>query len=161
MKKVILLNGEKVEVHLSDLTGHSVSFVYKGKEYSFEKVASDATSYCLKNGSLNHKVLFDGKNILVGGMDLSVENPRTSRTKGKSEVDAGMSAPMPGKILKVLVAPGQSVQKGESLLVMEAMKMEHAIKASYDGVLKKVYFSEGQLVEAGAALVDLEKSAES
>ncbi len=67
---------------------------------------------------------------------------------------------MPGKILKILVNPGQSVQKGDSLLVMEAMKMEHAIKASYDGILKKMYFSEGQLVEAGAALVDLEKAME-
>lgn len=160
MKKMIVLNGEKVEVFLKDLGTSSVSFNYKGKDYHFEKVASDKTSYSLKNDSHNCKVVFDGKNALVNGMEISIADPSTSRTKGKSDVDAGMSAPMPGKILKILVSPGQKVEKGESLLVMEAMKMEHAIKASYDGVLKKMYFNEGQLVEAGAALVELEKVVE-
>jgi len=63
---------------------------------------------------------------------------------------------MPGRIVRILVAPGDAVTKGQPLLVVEAMKMENEIKAPRDGVLKRVAVEEGQLVEAKAVLVELE-----
>lgn len=70
----------------------------------------------------------------------------------------GLSAPMNGTIVTLLVDAGQSVEKGAPLLIMEAMKMEHTIKAPSDGSVKEFYFDAGQLVDGGAALLEFEDS---
>jgi 3-methylcrotonyl-CoA carboxylase alpha subunit len=62
---------------------------------------------------------------------------------------------MPGRVLAVLVEPGARVRRGEPLLVLEAMKMEHTIAAPADGVVREVYFQAGQQVEEGARLMSL------
>ncbi|MFW2541729.1 acetyl/propionyl/methylcrotonyl-CoA carboxylase subunit alpha [Primorskyibacter sp. 2E107] len=65
-------------------------------------------------------------------------------------------APMPGKVVAVLVEPGQAVQAGVRLAVLEAMKMEHTLTADLDGIVAEVLVSEGDQVEAGAPLIRLE-----
>jgi biotin carboxyl carrier protein len=65
-------------------------------------------------------------------------------------------APMPGMVLKVLVQPGQQVNKGTPLLVLEAMKMENNIKAESDGMVKSVEIKEGQSVEKNQVLIHFE-----
>ncbi len=67
--------------------------------------------------------------------------------------DADFAAPMNGTIVELLVEPGHSVKKGTSLLVMEAMKMEHAIKAPVDGKVDEFFFKPGDLVDGGATLL--------
>jgi 3-methylcrotonyl-CoA carboxylase alpha subunit len=62
---------------------------------------------------------------------------------------------MPGKILKILVTIGQDVVIGTPILVMEAMKMEHTIKASKSGKIEKIFFKEGDQVSGGVELVKL------
>ena len=77
---------------------------------------------------------------------------------GSSEaesVQGGMSAPMPGTILEILVKQGQRVREGQTLLVMEAMKMEHRIQAPKAGEVVSLNFSEGDRVDMGATLVEL------
>ena len=64
-------------------------------------------------------------------------------------------APMPGKVSAVLVEPGATVQRGQTLMVIEAMKMEHAIAAPSDGVVESVGFAPGALVEEGVELLKL------
>ena len=66
-----------------------------------------------------------------------------------------VNAPMPGKILGVKVAAGQTVKKGDVLVVLEAMKMENEIVAPQDGTVASVNTSVGEQVEAGAVLVTL------
>jgi len=67
-----------------------------------------------------------------------------------------IDAPMPGLVRKVQGRPGQRVRAHQVLVVLEAMKMEHAIEAPADGVISAVYCHEGQLVQAGARLIDLQ-----
>ena len=67
-----------------------------------------------------------------------------------------VNAPMPGNILKVNVAVGQSVKKGEVLVVLEAMKMENEIMAPCDGVVAGVHVNKGDSVDSGKALVSLQ-----
>ncbi|HLF69855.1 MAG TPA: biotin/lipoyl-containing protein, partial [Actinomycetota bacterium] len=67
-----------------------------------------------------------------------------------------LGAPMPGQILSVRVAAGDRVTKGQALVVMEAMKMEHTIRAPIDGVVAAVLCSEGEQVKRGKTLVDFE-----
>ena len=78
-----------------------------------------------------------------------------ARGAGASAADV-VEAPMPGLVRSVLTAPGRSVVAGERLAVLEAMKMEHALRAPRDGVVEAVLAAEGDQVEAGAPLIRFE-----
>jgi biotin carboxyl carrier protein len=69
---------------------------------------------------------------------------------------ARVVAPMPGKVVRVLVAPGQVVEPGMPLVVVEAMKMENELRATRAGRVVRVHARDGQAVEGGALLVELE-----
>jgi 3-methylcrotonyl-CoA carboxylase alpha subunit len=71
------------------------------------------------------------------------------------EGDGRVTAPMPGKIVKIAVEPGATVEEHALLIVLEAMKMEHRIEASFAGTVAAVLVKEGQIVSGGAALVEL------
>ena len=77
----------------------------------------------------------------------------------KVPADAGGSlrAPMPGVVLAILVEVGQRVQKGDALLKLEAMKMEHTIRTAADGVVETIYFAPGDTVAADTILVQLKE----
>jgi biotin carboxyl carrier protein len=64
---------------------------------------------------------------------------------------------MPGTVIRVLVRPGQRVEPREALLVLEAMKMETPVVSPYEAVVKAVHVAEGDRVEGGAVLVELEE----
>jgi len=68
----------------------------------------------------------------------------------------GLTAPMPGKIVALLAMPGQTVEKGAPLLILEAMKMEHTITAPKDGTVKNFRYAAGDQVSDGAELVEFE-----
>ncbi|MDH1265903.1 acetyl/propionyl/methylcrotonyl-CoA carboxylase subunit alpha [Pseudomonas sp. GD03944] len=68
----------------------------------------------------------------------------------------GLTAPMNGSIVRVLVEPGQAVEAGTALVVLEAMKMEHSIRAPEAGTVKALYCTEGEMVSEGTVLVELE-----
>ena len=74
------------------------------------------------------------------------------------QAHGGLTAPMNGSIVRVLVEAGQHVEAGAALVVLEAMKMEHSIRAPQAGVVKGLYCSEGEMVSEGAALVELEEA---
>jgi biotin carboxyl carrier protein len=155
---------------------------FNGVEYKFDWARKDDNEFTLESEGTSHKVQvvkrvndhvvlvnINGKNhLLMKSGDLISIGPKTiealdsrSRQKGaKSAGEEDMSSPMPGKILKVLVSEGDEVSAGQGLLVMEAMKMEHTIKAAFEGVVTKVHFKEGDLVGGGVDLVDLEKKGE-
>ena len=78
--------------------------------------------------------------------------------KGRAKArhrDHSTEAPMPGAVLKILVRPGDVVQRGAPLLILEAMKMEHQIIAPRDGTIAAVNCKEGELVQPGIELVTL------
>ena len=72
----------------------------------------------------------------------------------------GLTAPMNGTMVTLLTKEGTSVQKGDALLVMEAMKMEHTILAPSNGVVRAFYYQPGDLIEGGAELLDFTPDAE-
>ncbi len=67
-----------------------------------------------------------------------------------------VKAPMPGLVLDILVEPGQTVQKGDPLLLLEAMKMENVLKAAGEGVVKSVAVQKGAAVDKGQLLLEME-----
>lgn len=75
------------------------------------------------------------------------------------EVEGGLRAPMPGKVIALAVQPGTLVEKGAPLIVLEAMKMEHTISAPRKGVVKVFHFAPGDQVTDGVELLDFEAAA--
>ena len=80
---------------------------------------------------------------------------RSRRAAHGGEGTPSLEAPMPGRIAAVRVASGASVSKGDVLVVLEAMKMEHAVRAPKDGAVERVLVSEGQMVGLGDVLVEM------
>lgn len=84
-----------------------------------------------------------------------VTNMHEPGSNDSSLSEGSLSAPMPGTILDVMVKNGQRVREGQTLLVMEAMKMEHRIQAPRAGEVTAVYFQKGDRVDMGANLVEI------
>ncbi|MBN8614025.1 MAG: ATP-grasp domain-containing protein [Deltaproteobacteria bacterium] len=119
-------------------------------------LAGDAT-IDLGSHRVRARFVIDDDNVHVHVAPTSVSFtrvPRLPRPGGESAAD-GSVAPMPGKILRVLVAVGDQVETGATLLLMEAMKMEHAIKASHAGKVAEVRVAAGDQVDGGQLLIVL------
>lgn len=67
-----------------------------------------------------------------------------------------IKAPMPGKVIKLNVALGEDVRKNQTLLIVEAMKMENEIKAAIEGTIKKIHVTAGDLVDSEKSLIEIE-----
>jgi biotin carboxyl carrier protein len=67
-----------------------------------------------------------------------------------------VNAPMPGLVIDIMVTAGQTIKKGENLIILEAMKMENSIKMPNDGIIGKILVKKGQAVEKGAKLFEIE-----
>ncbi len=79
------------------------------------------------------------------------------RTAGKGGVGKAMvTSPMPGKVVKLLVAEGDDVRADQGVIVVEAMKMENELKSAVAGKVKEIFVKEGEVVESGAKLIFVE-----
>jgi 3-methylcrotonyl-CoA carboxylase alpha subunit len=112
---------------------------------------------------LRAAVARDGGRLFVAGLGRHVEVAALDllkRDPDEGVQSAGLAAPMSGKIVRVFVKPGDMVKKGDRLLVLEAMKMEHAMTASFDAVVTSLAAGEGEQVAEGQVLAVLEAASE-
>ena len=97
------------------------------------------------------------RHVFFGGRSWPLSLVDTLYVGGEGEeVQGGMRAPMPGKVIALAVEPGTTVEKGAPLIVLEAMKMEHTICAPRKGVVKAFHFAPGDQVTDGVELLDFE-----
>lgn len=121
-----------------------------GKAYHAELVSAnyDAKEFVIRVDGVEHHVrLNDHYDRLIQQMGLN-----TTASGRMNE----LKAPMPGLVLQVLVEPGQAVEKGDPLLILEAMKMENVIKATGNATVKNIPTVQGQAVEKGQLLMEME-----
>jgi biotin carboxyl carrier protein len=117
----------------------------------------DGKSYEVKQESVGTEA-----SVVVGPerFSVSVQDPRSFRSRrraGASEQGVKkITAPMPGKVVRILAAVGTTVESGQSVIVIEAMKMQNELKAPKNGVIKKINIAEGAAVEAGQSLAEVE-----
>jgi 3-methylcrotonyl-CoA carboxylase alpha subunit len=113
------------------------------------------------NGQLAGSVVRQGTRIDVFVMGkcetLFLKDALASGGQAEADHAGSLTAPMPGKIIAIEVQVGDKVKRGQALLVMEAMKMEHTIVAGGDGVVENIYFGVGEQVAEGAVLISLEQ----
>jgi acetyl/propionyl-CoA carboxylase alpha subunit len=167
MKKIVLINENEITIDLLEADAKKVHFIYDDVEYFFEKRGQVNQRMVLDHDGQSQSVLVskDNKikglmNIFTHGEEFQIELPSKGRAKKRGDEEGHMISPMPGKILKVLVIEGDEVVKGDPLVIMEAMKMEHTIKANCNGIIKKIFFKEDELIEGSTQLIEIEKELE-
>ncbi len=145
-----LLNGDFYSLDIEKLDAQTWHILKDNMSYYVQWIErnDEAKTYTLKvNGSL---IILEAKNefdILLEKMGMAnVGSAKVSKLK----------APMPGKVLDVLVTVGQEVVKGDGLVILEAMKMENVLKADDVGVVKSVNVSIGEAVEKNNVLIEFE-----
>ena len=104
----------------------------------------------------------DVVNVFMDGMVYRLKEHKAGAPKPmpQNEELGTLNSPISGKVVKVLVKNGDVVIKGQELLIIEAMKMEHKVKAPYAGMVKAVNFKVDDKVDIGQLLVDVEKAPE-
>ena len=151
---------------------HELSILEQQSEY---EVTVDEASYrvsaTLNDDALNviingHRLTVhcfqDGDNLTIfhEGEQFHCRQHRDTFSETEQAGDASLAAPMNGAVVAVLVEKGQEVTAGQTLVIMEAMKMEHSISAPTDGVVADIFFAEGDLVNEGSELIALDAADE-
>ncbi len=115
--------------------------------------------YLVDDGERRWRVAVAGEGdtqwVFVDGQVETIEAPKPGRRRARS-TDPGVMSPMPATVVAIHVAPGQTVAEGETLIVLEAMKMELPIRAPRAGVVKTVACAKGDLVQPGVNLLEFE-----
>jgi 3-methylcrotonyl-CoA carboxylase alpha subunit len=158
--------GRTHELRLESRPGRHDAFRVHGSRHHLDAEIDDVgegrVHLHVKGVAGDALVLADGERLYVGfgdhGWDFRVE-PLYRDEAGNGQQDAHPAAPMPGTIVAVYVAPGDRVDAGAPLLVMEGMKMEFTLRAQAAGVIERVLCSPGQSVDAESVLVDLRPDA--
>ena len=120
----------------------------------------DGTTMCLPD-DLPHgwRVIPGGRvlHVISGGIQYRLEQIMAADvSESRSGGVGSLNAPMPGKVVRVSVSQGERVSRGQTLVVLEAMKMEHTITAPADGVVSEVFHADGDQVTEGAELLRLD-----
>ena len=122
---------------------------------------AQSVALLMGNGQLAGTVVRQGSRIDVFVMGkcetLFLKDALASAGQAEADHAGSLTAPMPGKIIAIEVQAGDKVKRGQALLVMEAMKMEHTIVAGVDGIVENIHFGVGEQVAEGAVLISLEQ----
>ena len=140
-----VLNGREFPMDAVSIREGVLSILVHGKSYEVKQENTATES-----------------SIVVGHQRFSavVRDPRSFRSRRR--VDSGtegvkkITAPMPGKVVRILASAGTAVEAGQGVLVIEAMKMQNELKSPKKGTVKKLNVAEGAAVEAGQALAEVE-----
>ncbi|GAB3917940.1 biotin/lipoyl-containing protein [Mucilaginibacter boryungensis] len=146
-KGALMVNGEPANADIKQLSPLSYHVIHNMASYNVEVISLDAvakTAEIKVNGNTYAVSAKDQFDLLLDQLGMS--NKDTSKI---SEI----KAPMPGLVLKVFVAEGDVVQKGDNLFILEAMKMENIIKAPADVTIKTSKIKAGDKVEKGQVLM--------
>lgn len=122
-----------------------ISFLFKDSSYLIDVVGSDTDFNVYSRGTWRTIKIFNDETLLHQAL-------KSGGMGGGDSVTSGM----PGKIVKIMVEPGQVVKAEQPLLIMEAMKMENEIRATSDTKIKTVHVKPGDNVESGALLISFE-----
>lgn len=140
--KVIINDKQEYKISDVEVESNLISFKADDKLYNI---------YCFSDKDKTY-LSIDGENYI-----LEFEKGKTSKAKtGKQQKGNSVSSPMPGLIVEIPVSVGDKVKSGETLAIVEAMKMQNELPSPRDGIVKKINGKEGEQVDALQVIVALE-----
>jgi biotin carboxyl carrier protein len=136
----VTLDGARLGVDLAETGEHFASLIVGGLSYEVG----------LERQAGGYRIHLRDDEVTVALAEASGDG---SRPTPRADGPARLTAPMPGRVVRVLAAEGEDVESGQGLVVIEAMKMENELKAPRRGRVHEIAVREGQAVETGALLV--------
>ena len=133
--------------------------ILAGRKIPFQVSSSGGRLETIRVGdhSFPVRVAREGGRVFVWCAGRTFEFGKAGGRAGRPRDAAGsLAAPMPGRVRRILADEGSRVSAGDVVVILEAMKMEHAIRAPGAGTVTKVFHSEGELVEAGTLLAEIQ-----
>lgn len=156
----IEIDASRTQAQVRAESGSETTFQFAPIDADAVAVISDPDSVSNHAAPLRAHVVANGDKtwVFIDGetFTIDVEPAERARSRRGPSGNEGLAAPMPATVIKVLVEPGSQVQRGEVLVLLEAMKMELPIRAPREGRVKALHCRPGELVQPGTALVDLE-----
>ena len=167
MRYLAILHGNQHEVEIEELAADSFSIRFGDSHFEADlrRVGPVSFSVIVDNRSFDFDVARDGEETVVasrsGSTRLTVADAarRTARATGKRREVSGraeIKAAMPGRVVNVLVAPGDEVRAEQGIIVVEAMKMENEVKSPKAGKVVEIKVVAGQAVEKGQLMIVIE-----
>lgn len=162
--KKIELQGDEYKIDIVKNDDKELEFYFNNERYSFSLIGKEKQEILIEyKGDLlrAHLYTFNSNGdyqVFIDDYEAIMRNiPKAKKANASSSYSEGaLQSPMPGKIFKILKKVGDQVIAGENILIVEAMKMEHAIKATKDGEVKEFFFQEGDQVQGGVLLCEIE-----
>lgn len=145
----LLLNDQPAAYDLKEIKPGSYHLLYKGQSFEIEVLQSDIVGK-------KHQFTINGKKVeaeLSDKFDALLKE--LGMDAGSAQKVGDLKAPMPGLVVDIPVKEGDVVKKGDTLVILEAMKMENALKAVGDAVVKKINVKKGQAVDKNTLLVQM------
>ena len=147
-KALISVDGKKYDIDIMMVERGVYSILYNGHSYNVELIEGETSKKYVVNTF--------ARTFNVEIIDAETKY-RHSRLQGmEHEGENDLSSPMPGKVVKIPVKVGDNVTSGQTLIVVEAMKMQSEFKASADRVVKEILVKEGDTVDAHQIMIKLE-----
>ena len=159
-KKTLIIDGQETTFDDIRIERDTVTVELDGKSFEFAKTACGLRP--VGRPPVRIQTAVDprtGKtHIQMGAESHWVEEKDAvfGTAKPQESLDDRYEAPMPGKVVKILAVQGDRVKKGDPLIILEAMKMEHTIRAERDGVVQRIHCKCGEQVSIRSSLLELE-----
>ncbi len=169
MKRTLTFGKEQHDVELVRQDG-TLTFTWEGEPHPIDIREVEPGCYSILMDGRSVEVLLDPAKspdpdahafrvmVYDGVYEFALVDPRRALLAGGgvgSGAGGTLTAPMPGKVVKLLVAPGDSVEEGQTLLILEAMKMQNEYKSPAAGKVAQLHVQEGSTVETASPMVEL------
>jgi 3-methylcrotonyl-CoA carboxylase alpha subunit len=161
------INEKVVPAEVEAKDGGGFNVVMEGNSYDFTcEVISDNQLHLVINGRQVTTFLLEKndsvKEVMINGIPYTVEDAdraglQPGRRRRSEAIPKEITPPMPSVVIRLLVAEGDIVSRGDGIIVVSAMKMETTLSAPYDGQVTRINVSEGEKVMPGQILVDIDK----
>ena len=169
-KQIPVTNGdEEFIIEIINQNAESYEFSVKGETFNSEFVFIDkgevdftvnGDTYLAKitkgSDSMN-KIVINGDDFLLKRNDILDNDLSVESSDADADTGNSILAPMPGKVFKIIAKEGDAVEKGDTVIVIESMKMETSITATKDAIIKKINVNVGDMIEGNTVLVVLEE----
>jgi len=144
---LVSVDGKEYNLDIVKVERGVYSVLFKGQSINIETVA--------ENGHRNYSVTLNNNSYKVEIIDAFSKYRKNRQANDLPEEGRSIFSPMPGKVVRILVNEGDPVEKGQTLIIVSAMKMESEYKAGISGIISEVNVKEGDTVDCNQVMIKL------
>lgn len=165
MQRKFIINGEELFLENIRITDEKISFTLDGTAYCFDLLKNEQGYFTLKHD--HEPTAYHGyaanagghgiRHIFMDGLGAFIGQISGRKDASNQNHHGAVIAPMPGRIIEVMVKEGDKVNAGDALLIMEAMKLQHTLTAPRDGTIGSIICEKDMQVQDGMELIVMQE----